>query len=194
MDNGRSGLLFYFLSRVIPQVMVLALVGSAVGVFLNSRDVDSLTLDLPGSILLSESGAATVLTGRAANIYDGGDYIFVDARPEAVFAQRHIRDSLCLPYERFDALYPLLEDWTGGQSVLVYGSLREPQIADDLARRLIEAGEVDVYLYVGGIEGWAEAGLPLAQGDEGLLREENWSEEDWDTDSENGDGETGGDE
>ena len=188
MGNGRGGLIAYLIRRVIPQALVLVLLGSLIGIYLNARAVDTLTLDLPGTILLSESGAATVLTGRAAEIYEEGEYIFVDARLEAIFSANHIEGALCLPYEKFDELYPLLADWTGGQPVLVYGSLAEAQIADDLARRLINSGETEVYLFVGGFESWVEAGLPVAEGEDGLLLEDDWGDEDnWD------DPDTGGD-
>lgn len=174
------------LQRALPQAIVIIIVGAAVGFALNQTRVDPLPIDLPEPLLLTESGARAVFLGEARQLFDEADYIFVDARTKEQFVLEHVEDAFCLPLEEFVPLYHELQVWTAGQPLVVYSSMRDIGLADDLARRLLEAGEEEVLILADGIEGWSERGYPLASGTDGLLDEEY--DDDFGTDYEEGDG------
>ena len=168
------------LQRALPQAIVIIVVGAAVGFALNQTQVDPLPIDLPEPLLLTESGARAVFLGEARQLFEEAEYIFVDARSKEQFAIEHIEDAFCLPLEEFVPLYPELQVWTAGQPLVVYSSARDVGLADDLARRLLEAGEAEVVILADGIEGWSERAYPLASGTDGLLDDE--FEDDFGTD------------
>jgi len=157
------------LRRAVPETLVLIALGAAAGFALNARRADPLPLDLPGFLLLPESGAQVVFPMQAREHFEAGDHIFVDARAEAAYVERHIEGALSVPVARFDELAAELRLWTAGQPVVVYGSEHDFVSADDLARRLIAAGEQQVVLLVPGLEAWVARGLPVETGSDGIL-------------------------
>ncbi len=181
MTQMRGAFARELIGRALPQALVIVLVGSALGFILNSTRTDPLPFDLPASQLLTESGAEVIFLGRAKQIFDGVDYIFIDARREAAFIAGHIPHAFNLPVEEFDLLYRELQGWTAGQPLVVYGSRELFNLADDLARRLLESGEQEVLLFASGYEGWVERGYPSEQGEDGLLlnTDEFEEDEDW---------------
>jgi rhodanese-related sulfurtransferase len=171
MARPRRSLLTGLLLRAFPQALLLLAVGAAVGFALNARRADPLPVNLPGFLLLTESGAQVVFPMRARELFDQGLHVFVDARREDAYIEQHIEGAFSLPIARFDELAPELRLWTAGQPILVYGSERDFVSADDLARRLIASGEKEVLLLAPGFEAWAARGLPLESGDGGILGE-----------------------
>lgn len=169
MASAPRSLLADLLRRALPQALALIVLGAAAGFALNTRHVDPLPLDLPGFYLLTESGAEVVFPGRARELFDRGEHIFVDARDEGAYLSSHIEGAYSLPLERFDELLPELLTWTAGQPLIVYGSEQDFVSADDLARRLKTSGEEKVLLLAPGFEAWATRGLPVETGDGGLL-------------------------
>lgn len=176
MSTGfRQSFIYSLLRHALPQMIVLMIIGTAAGFALNRTRLDPLALDTPGLQLLTESGAPTILTGKARELFDEGEYIFIDAREEDAFLRGHIEGALSLPYARFSELYSMLQEWTGGQPLLVYGSASDIVTADDVARRLFDAGEEEVVLLATGYEAWVARDYPMLSGAEGLL-EEDWDE------------------
>ncbi len=171
-----------FLTRAVPQALVIIVVGAALGFFLNSTRTDPLPLDLPAAQLLTESGAQVVFLGTAYELFEGVEYIFVDARPQEAFVEAHIPAAFNLPLSEFDLLYRELQGWTASQPLVVYGRASEFNFADDLARRLLESGEQEVLLMAPGFEGWVERGYPTESGEDGLLvaPREDWQDDGWD--------------
>jgi rhodanese-related sulfurtransferase len=161
--------LIALLRRALPETLVIIAVGTAGGFVLNSRQIDPLPLDLPASLLLVESGAEAVFLSRARQLFEEGEYIFVDVRSEERFRAGHIEGAFSLPVERFAELYPLLQTWTGGQPILVYGAARDIPLVDDLAKHLIESGEESVARLAAGYAAWVARGYPVETGSEGLL-------------------------
>ena len=198
MTKLRGAFIRDLLTRAVPQALVIIVVGAALGFFLNSTRTDPLPLDLPAAQLLTESGAQVVFLGTAYELFEGVEYIFVDARPQEAFVEAHIPAAFNLPLSEFDLLYRELQGWTASQPLVVYGRASEFNFADDLARRLLESGEQEVLLMAPGFEGWVERGYPTETGEDGLLLapHEDWEDEGWDDEgwSEEGRGEEDWDE
>ncbi len=171
MNAARRSFLLDTLTGALPQTMLLMILGAAIGFAINTQRTDPLPVDLPGSLLLTESGAPVVFPGRAYDLYKEGRHVFVDARRQHLHVAGHIEGSLSMPLEDFDLLLPELQLWTAGQPILVYGSEKDFVTVDDLARRLIETGEPEVVLLAPGVEAWEARGYPMATGTAGLIGE-----------------------
>jgi rhodanese-related sulfurtransferase len=176
MARAQRSLVVDLIRRALPQTLLIMAIGALAGFAVNSRRADPLPLDLPGFLLLPESGAPAVFPSAARELFAEAEYVFVDARPEQEYIAEHISDALSMPLGRFQELLPELRMWTAGQPILVYGSQRDFVTVDDLARRLHEAGESEVKLMIPGIEAWSARGYPVQRGRQGLLIEEL---EDW---------------
>jgi rhodanese-related sulfurtransferase len=177
-----------WLGHRLTEAGILIVLATALGLMVNAVRRDPLPLNLPGHLLLTESGARVVFLSEAQRLYDDADYVFVDARDEAAFLAGHIEGALSLPTQRFAELYPELKLWTAGQPLLLYGDAGNLLTADDLAIQLLKAGEARVLLLAEGLNGWLARGYPVATGSDGLLTlddeemgdaadEETWDEE-----------------
>jgi len=166
----------YLLRRAVLPALIVVAIGAAGGFTLNHLRTDPLPLDLPGHLLLTESGARGVFLGEARRMFDEAEYIFVDVRGTEAFLEEHIEGALSLPLTRFQELYPELQVWSAGQPVLVYGSKGNFLEVDDLARRLRDRGEEEVTFLIPGFEGWTDKGFPVESGSDGLLDPAAWED------------------
>jgi PQQ-dependent catabolism-associated CXXCW motif protein len=131
-------------------------------------------------------GARVVTTAEVEQIWKTGDAIFIDVLPHAprpanlppgtIWREkphRNIPGSLWLPDTGYGALAPVTEDYLrsnlarvtlGDQSkaLLVY-CLRDCWMSWNAAKRILAMGYANVIWYPDGIDGWAEAGLPLRE-------------------------------
>ncbi len=171
----------HLLCRALPEALLLVALGAVAGFAYNSARLDPLPVDLPANVLLTESGARVVFPGKARELFEQGEYVFVDARDEDSYVDGHVADAFSLPLERLAELYPLLLDWTGGQPLLVYGNAAEIVVADDLAAGLRDHGEKDVLLLAAGYEGWVARDYPVETGRAGVLDENEgaWPDDEW---------------
>ncbi|MFH1143746.1 MAG: rhodanese-like domain-containing protein [Candidatus Eisenbacteria bacterium] len=160
--------------RLTGEAAVLVALGAGAGFSLNVVRTDRLPLDLPPALLLAESGARAVFPAEAYARFREGESIFVDARDTAAFLEGHIEGALSLPLASFDELFDTFRIWTGGQPLIVYSARDQILPADELARRLIAAGETEVLILASGFEGWAAHGRPVEAGPEGLLEVEEF--------------------
>ncbi|MGI8435313.1 MAG: rhodanese-like domain-containing protein [Chthoniobacterales bacterium] len=86
----------------------------------------------------------------------GERVLWVDARPDAQFAERHIPGAIPLNEDRWSELLPLmLNQWKPEQHVVVYCSSLSCAASHEVARRLREeAGLPNVSVLHGGWEAW----------------------------------------
>lgn len=89
----------------------------------------------------------------------GDRVMWVDARPDEQYAQRHVPNALSLNEDRWGELLPqTLEAWAPDKRVIVYCSSQSCAASHEVARRLREeAGLENVYVLHGGWETWLEA-------------------------------------
>lgn len=99
---------------------------------------------------------------QAKRIFDRGDALFVDARPEEVFRQGHIAGAVSLPLSEADMMiegfwdhYPL------STPIITYCSGRECTDSHELADFLLDTGYSSVRVFIDGYPSWHEAGYPV---------------------------------
>lgn len=102
-------------------------------------------------------------------LFEYGAYVFVDARTPAKYAEGHIPRALLFDHFHFEKYIDRVwEQCQGVAAVVVYCYGEECTDSEIAARMLIERG-VDpglVKIYIGGIQAWKDAGLPLVKGGE----------------------------
>jgi rhodanese-related sulfurtransferase len=136
---------------------------SAIG---NGMRRDPLPMRLPEALYQVESEARPILLPRAVRLYKEGRSVFLDARSPDEFAFGQIDGALSVPIERWQDLYPEILPWIEGQKMVVYAGAADIGPADDLAGALLTRGQPpdSIFLYVGGMEEWLRAGLPIRKG------------------------------
>jgi rhodanese-related sulfurtransferase len=89
------------------------------------------------------------------------DALVVDVRAAADFEKGHIPGAKSLPLAQVEPGQKLLAAAKSRPVVLV---CKSGQSADGAAGKLRKAGFERVFVLAGGIDGWQQAGLPLARG------------------------------
>jgi rhodanese-related sulfurtransferase len=90
------------------------------------------------------------------------DFILLDVRSEAAFLTQHAKGAQNLPHRQISAermaLFPI------GKIFVVYCAGPHCNGADQAAYKIAKLG-YPVKIMIGGITGWADEGLPFAQGE-----------------------------
>jgi rhodanese-related sulfurtransferase len=89
---------------------------------------------------------------------------FIDARAEEFYTyEGHIQGALCLPYEDFESVYPLLVDELPprDREMVCYCSGFGCEESAELAKLLMARGYEEIFVYEGGWPEWLEAGYPV---------------------------------
>jgi rhodanese-related sulfurtransferase len=121
-----------------------------------------------------ESGARPILLPRAARLFEDGRTIFLDARSGERFALGQIDGALSVPADLWQDLSADVLPWIEGQKVVVYADREAIDPADDLAGSILARGlpRDSVFIYIGGVEEWRAAGLPVREGASSVLSPE----------------------
>jgi rhodanese-related sulfurtransferase len=163
--------------------IVVASAALAVGTNLARPDGIPLVADVPYDIFAPcvdsevQVGAASAAELAAA----GKAVLYVDARPAEDFAREHAAGAVNAPYSVLfgaadEDLAKVKAAATGrsAKRVVVYGTLAEPEaggggveLAEQLAKQLVEAGIQDVEHVTGGLETLKKSGINTVQGDDG---------------------------
>ncbi len=154
------------LKRTIIETLVIAAIALGAGAIVNGTREDPLPMNLCETFYRIESGARPVLLRRAARLFEEGRAIFLDARPGERFALAQIDGALNVPADRWQDLCADVLPWIEGQKIVVYADAGEIDPADDLAGSILARGQPrdSVFIYIGGIEEWRAAGLPVREG------------------------------
>jgi rhodanese-related sulfurtransferase len=91
--------------------------------------------------------------------------IFIDARSPEEYAQGHIRDARCLPYQ--DASFNFMDvtaDLELAAPLVTYCDGETCELSHDLALFLRDAGFTNTRVLVNGWTVWKQAGLPVEAG------------------------------
>jgi rhodanese-related sulfurtransferase len=86
----------------------------------------------------------------------GSDAIWIDARPEAEFAQGHVPGAMLLNEDRWNELLPpMLAAWSPEKRVVVYCASESCGSSREVARRLRNDAQLkNVFVLEGGWEAW----------------------------------------
>ncbi|MBM4274161.1 MAG: cyclic nucleotide-binding domain-containing protein [Deltaproteobacteria bacterium] len=109
-----------------------------------------------------------ITLSQALELYRKNEAVFVDARKNSFFEQRHIKDALSLPVIFFDLMYPMFEFMAaqkGGakdKPVIVYGGTPSRRFDLELARLLNKKGYEKVMVLAGDYQAWQNT-FPLGE-------------------------------
>lgn len=95
-------------------------------------------------------------------IYDAGDVVFIDARPEEDFNEGHIPGAVSMPVFSFeDYIETFYNTHPTATHIITYCSGRECQDSHELAQLLIDIGYSHVNVFIDGFPAWQEQGFPV---------------------------------
>ena len=99
---------------------------------------------------------------RAKEIFDQGNVLFVDARSQDNYEDGHIPGAVSLPVGQFDdQIESFLDQYAPDQPIVTYCSGRTCEDSHDLAGFLMDAGFMDVQIFIDGFPGWEAEGYPI---------------------------------
>ena len=158
------------LRRPIFELALIAAISVLAGAAINAVRRDRLPMRLPDSYYQVESKAKPILLADARRLFEQGGSAFVDVRPAAAYEEGQIEGAYNLPLDRWQEIYPDISSWIAGRKIVVYGGKDGVRDADDLALALASRNASEsLYVYVGGIEEWREARLPVRVGPDPAL-------------------------
>ena len=92
--------------------------------------------------------------------------VFIDARDQWEYAESHIMGSINIPEFSFEPDNPKVKGLVRDQIYVIYCDGDDCDVSKRLATELMELGFTRIYVFLGGIYEWLEAGYPT-EGDEG---------------------------
>ena len=121
----------------------------------------------PNGVSLVEGWGEKDTVPRIGLMEAQGDYqtqaaLFIDARPNNFFNQRHIKGALNVPLPLFDFLYLMqLSQVPKDKPLIVYGHNISRHYDLDVARKLLLRGHEKVMILGGGADGWEKGQFHL---------------------------------
>lgn len=116
----------------------------------------------------SDTAGQTLVIGlaQAVQLFEQNEALFVDARPENLFIQGHIRGAMSLPWEEVNRYFVEVADQLDvSKPVITYCDGETCDLSHELALFLKEMGFEDVHVLVNGWTVWQQAGLPTEAGE-----------------------------
>jgi rhodanese-related sulfurtransferase len=99
---------------------------------------------------------------EARQLFDSGEYVFVDARSPEDFEAGHIPGAVSLPVgQSEERVAAFLERYPPEGSIITYCSGRTCQDSHHLAEFLLEFGYDNVTVFIDGFPGWEAEGHPI---------------------------------
>lgn len=102
---------------------------------------------------------------QANDLWDLGEYLFVDSRSPVQFEEGHIAGAVNLPWEEFEQYFPQVRTALGSKpGLVIYCAGEDCDLSHALARRLYQEGFRSIFVFFGGWHAWEAAGLPTETG------------------------------
>jgi rhodanese-related sulfurtransferase len=111
----------------------------------------------------SKSTVKYLTLEEAHTLYNSGEALFLDARPEQDYGYMHISGAMSAPYTIAKQMPAVLE-LDRDRLIVVYCSSSSCPMAEVLATRLDELLFRRVYIFSGGLKEWYNAKYPLKRG------------------------------
>lgn len=167
----------FTISRLIFETACVLITGCIIGTLNNAFSSRSIPLagewdkrygvPSPGGIHAPTSGNVEIALREAHLLFRKGA-LFLDARPEAAFFERHIPGALSFSVQHRDqTLLTLIESRRPSTALVAYCQGMECDEAHLAARELREMGLTNVMVFAGGFEEWEAAGYPTVTGTSG---------------------------
>ncbi|MFQ6098268.1 MAG: rhodanese-like domain-containing protein [Armatimonadota bacterium] len=103
----------------------------------------------------------------AAQAFEAGAALFVDARAAEAYAEGHIPGAISLPLIDFDEVFAhVRERLRAAPRIITYCSGADCRASEYLGDRLVEEGFEAVEILPEGFPAWEAAGYPVAVGEE----------------------------
>ncbi len=110
-------------------------------------------------------GVKTVNLAQAYALFQQGQALFIDARPEDEFIELHVPKSLNIPPDNVSAgVAEKVAGLAPDQEIVVYCGQVSCDLALKVAEKLQALGFTRVTAYIGGFRAWDEAGYPADTG------------------------------
>lgn len=113
-----------------------------------------------------DSGNSLVIDIEAARrLFRQEAALFVDARPQSLYAEGHIRGALSIPWQEADRYFTETADRLDGASVIItYCDGESCDLSHELALFLKDLGFENVRVLVNGMTVWQQADMPVQRG------------------------------
>lgn len=157
------------LKRALCQTPALIGLAGVIAVGVNLWRTDGIALIGNWSVAarFSDTAGQSLIIGleQAAQLFAQNEALFVDARPENLYAQGHIRGALSLPWEKVDRYFVEVADQLDVlKPIITYCDGETCDLSHELALFLKETGFKNVRVLVNGWTVWQRAGLPTDGG------------------------------
>jgi rhodanese-related sulfurtransferase len=157
------------LRQALWQAVVLVFLAVILGVMTNQWRDDRLSLMGDWSVearFNDRSGNSLIISlEESLQLYQSGEVLFLDARPESQYVEGHIKGAVNLPWQDLDRYFmEVLEKFDGPEAIITYCDGEACDLSHELALFLNEMGFENVYVLVNGWSAWREAGLPTGRG------------------------------
>ena len=138
--------------------MIIGL-GLALGIIFNLVNPNGIN---PIPAYWFQKAPAQIDAGRAKLRLESGEAFLVDARPEFLYRQRHIKGAVNLPLSVFDFVYLMkFSHLDPEKELIVYGRNISRQYDQEVALQLTARGHGQVKILSGGLKSWQERGFPV---------------------------------
>ncbi|OGF49089.1 MAG: hypothetical protein A2231_04615 [Candidatus Firestonebacteria bacterium RIFOXYA2_FULL_40_8] len=99
---------------------------------------------------------------KTKKYFDAGKAVFVDARPEFVYVERHIKGAVSLSASRFNYQYERIKDKLNKDGLyIIYCSDTNCHLSDLVAEHLKERGFKNIKIFSAGWNEWNNSGYPV---------------------------------
>ena len=154
------------LKSAFRQIPMILLIAGAIAFGFNRFRENALPLFCPWSQAMAHNAFSETVSlisiDEAAALFQAGQAVFIDARPEAAYLEGHIRGALCLPWqEAEDRCFEMIEQIPPEKHIITYCDGATCDLCDKLAVFLCDLGFDKVSALPNGWTRWNQYHLPI---------------------------------
>lgn len=101
---------------------------------------------------------------QTVNFYNTKAAVFIDARDQWDFSTLHIEGAINIPEFSFESSDTTLNSFPKSKLFVVYCDGDDCDISKRLANQMLKLGFRNTFVFLGGIQEWEKAGLPVIKG------------------------------
>ncbi len=155
----------FALKEAMWQIPALLILASLIAVGVNHWRSDGIPIvgDWSTKARFSDAAEKSLIIdlNRAVKLHESQEAIFVDARPESLYLEGHIRGALNIPWQDVDRYFvEVINRIDREKYIITYCDGENCELSNELALFLIQMGFENVHVLVNGWTEWQQAGLP----------------------------------